>query len=238
MRGLLWGCTALIAVLAPSIGLNAPAAGNFKGSGTSMVKHESSMPIESIDILNSAPYENALGSVVYGGEIIRTYGSQSRDDGFSTRTHYGMYCRFFALLHTETGGVGLQHADNSPCGRSISRCLAEIFDLYLSTDSIAPIYKFDISIHDRDISSQLPSCCFFCATNEVAGSHPKENGRKSQYDSKGNESFIFPVVDKISEAIPIKVSPSNERGQVIFRLVFGGLFWVLLYAGLKRLGPL
>jgi hypothetical protein len=237
MRGPCWAY-ALIALLAFPVWLNSPAAGGFKGPSISVVKDEPSAPIEGIDVLDSSPYEDALGSVGYGGEIVMARAIQSREDGFSAWTHYGTHCRFLALIHTETGSLGLQHPDDSSCGRFIGRSLTEIFDPNLRSDSVAPVYKFDISVHDRDVSSQLPSCRFFCAANEVAGGHPKEDGRKSHYNGKRDESFIFPVVDEISEAIPVKLSPSNERREVLFRFILGGLFWVLLYAGLKRLGPL
>lgn len=213
---------ALIALLAVAVGFYSPAAGGFESSGVSVVEQKLSSLIEGVDILNSTSYKNALCPGLDGYEIIRANGNQSCDDGFSAPTHDGPRSRFVALLHAETSNFCFQHANGGPCNRSVSGSLAEIFDLYLRLDSVCPIYKLDISVHDGDISPQLTSCCFFRAANEVAGGHPKKNGRKSQYDSKGNESFIFPVVDKISKAIPIKISPSNERGQVIFRLVFGG----------------
>jgi hypothetical protein len=98
MRGPRW-VYALITSFALSVGFNAPTAGNFKGSGIYVVKHEPSTLIEGIEIFNSAPYENALCSVLYGGEIIHTYGNKPGDDGFGAWTHDGPGSRFVASVH-------------------------------------------------------------------------------------------------------------------------------------------
>jgi hypothetical protein len=146
----------LVALLALPVGFYTPASGGFEGSGISVVKPKPSSPIEGVDILNSAPYEDALCPGLNSIEIVGAYGDQSCDAGHSARADERPRGWFVTLLHAESRIFSVKYPHGGPRNRLAGRCLTEIFDLYLRSDSAHSVHKLDISMLDGDVGPQLP----------------------------------------------------------------------------------
>jgi hypothetical protein len=93
---------------------------------------------------------------------------------------------------------------------------------------------FDIDTCNSDVCPQLIPSRPLRAFDEVSRSNPQKDGRESQDHSKNYKDFIFSIADEITEAVPIGLGHNFEGGNIIFQGIVGGLFLVLLYAGLKR----
>jgi hypothetical protein len=155
--------------------------------------------------------------------------SSELEESFLTRIErrFGYFSTFIWAPHTSDG-----HDRKSM--EIISGSLPIIFDLEFKDGKLSRTEVFDLCFNNADVRPQLAFGHFLSTANEIAGGHPKEDRRESQDNSKGNENFVLPVVDKVSETVSVSVGHDSERGEIIFRLIVGGLLLVLLYAGLKR----
>jgi hypothetical protein len=119
-----------------------------------------------------------------------------------------------------------------PKGCAISGGLTKVlyFDAYLgSTENIRDFCRTEENIRPQLFPGILVSTAY-----KVASSNPKEDRRESQNDGEYDKDFVFSVMDKVTEAVPVGFGHNIEGGTIIFRGILGGLFLVLLYAGLKR----
>jgi hypothetical protein len=190
---------------------------------------------EGVSIDDAGHKINSLGVTANSVGLVREEGIRflrvDAKDGAWVQDTFPAPCSIFkGRLVWERG----RDNDVGPISETVSRSLPKVFNANIDEWFFVSFDNLNRNLVYADIGPQLPFCSSLRALNEVARGNPEKDCRKGQNDSEGNENFILPVVDKLAEAIPIGVSPRSESGNIIFRMVVGGLFLVLLYAGLKR----
>jgi hypothetical protein len=179
--------------------------------------------------INSLPVTaNSVGLVREKG--IRFLRVDAKDGAWVQDTFPAPFSIFEGRLAWERG----RDNDIGPISETVSRSLPVVLNANIDEWFFVSFDNLNRNLVYADIGPQLPFRSSLRALNEVARGNPKEDGRKGQNDGEGNENFVLPVVDKLSETIPISVGSRAEGGNRIFRTVVAGLFLVLLYAGLKR----